>query len=246
MDGGQGETMNTIKRIRMDLRGEDIELISGSAESDSELRDLKDLIRREYQRRGYISADLSDFEDEYDKGSVYFGTYVNGSLLAAARLIESERLPTESLYYKFNPPEALAHCPRHKLREVSRLTVLRRSGDNPIPRHVTSTVMISSLIDYGFGQGFCGGISTIKVSFLRLFNSLNLPALHEINGSELVYPREGILANFFHDENSPAVPVYYLHDESKAIFDGLFRNIMRTGKTLLDDPLQILSYEVLV
>ena len=238
--------MNPIKRITLDLRGEHIKLISGSAESDSELRDTKDLIRREYQRRGYIPAHLSHFEDEYDKGSVYFGTYVNGSLLAAARLIESDKLPTESLYYKFDPPESVTNCPRDKLREVSRLTVLRRSGDNPFPRHFTSTVMISSLIDYGFSQGLYGGISTIKVSFLRLFNRLNLPALHRITGTELVYPHDGILANFFYDESNPAVPVYYLHDESKAIFDGLFRNVIRTGKTLLDEPLDILSYEVLV
>lgn len=238
--------MNTIKRITMDLRGERIKLISGIAEGDSELRDIKDLIRSEYQRRGYIPAHLTSFDDEYDKGSVYFGTYVNGSLLAAARLVESERLPTESLYYKFDPPESITNCPRDRLREVSRLVALRRPGDNPFPRHFTSTVMISSLIDYGFSQGLYGGISTIKVSFLKLFNRLNLPALHRITGAELVYPRDGILANFFYDESHPAVPVYYLHDESKAIFDGLFRNVMRTGKTLLDDPLAILSYEVLV
>ena len=238
--------MDLIKRIELDLRGERIEVITLSAEGGTELRDIKDMIRREYQRRGYILPHLATIDDEYDEHSVYFGTYANDVLLAAARLIESEELPTESLYYKFEMPQPLLNCPRDKLREVSRLTVLKRPGDSPFPRHFTSTVMISSLIDYGFNRGLCGGVSTIKLSFLRLFDSLNLPALHEMDGAELIYPRDGILANFFYNENSPAVPIYYLHDEAKAIFDGLFRNVIRTEKTLLGDPLQILSYEVLV
>jgi hypothetical protein len=45
---------------------------------------------------------------------------------------------------------------------------------------------------------------------------------------------------------NPAVPIYYLHDEAKAIFDGLFHNFMRTGTTLLGEPLKITEYEVLV
>jgi len=238
--------MDLIKRIELDLRGERIEVITLSAEGGTELQEIKDIIRREYQRRGYIPPHLDTFDDEYDKHSIYFGTYVNDALLAAARLIESERLPTESLYYKFDMPQPLVSCPRDKLREVSRLTVLKRPGDNPFPRHFTSTLMISSLIDYGFSRGLCGGVSTIKLSFSRLFDSLNLPALHEITDAELTYPHDGILSNFFYDEKSPAVPIYYLHDEAKTIFDGLFRNVTRTGKTLLGDPLQILSYEVLV
>ena len=238
--------MDLIKRIQLDLNGERIELISLRAEGGTKLREIKDMIRREYQRRGYIRPHFATFDDEYDNNSIYFGTYANDTLLAAARLIESEKLPTESHYYKFEMPQPLLNCPRDRLREVSRLTVLRRPGDNPLPRHFTSTVMISSLIDYGFSQGLCGGISTIKVSFLRLFNMLNLPALHRITGAELTYPHDGILANFFYNESNPAVPIYYLHDESKAIFDGLFRNVTRTGKTLLDEPLDILSYDVLV
>ncbi|MBK5093213.1 MAG: hypothetical protein JJE48_06830, partial [Actinobacteria bacterium] len=190
--------MNPIKLITLDLRGEHIKLISGSAESDSELRDIKDLIRGEYQRRGYIPPHLDTFDDEYDKHSIYFGTYANDVLLAAARIIESEKLPTESLYYRFEMPRRLLNCPRDRLREVSRLTVLKRPGDNPFPRHFTSTVMISSLVDYGFNRGLCGGVSTIKLSFLRLFDSLDLPALHEIADAELIYPRDGILSNFFY------------------------------------------------
>jgi hypothetical protein len=238
--------LDIIKRIRLELHGERVELISVSAEGGNELNEIKDMIRIEYQRRGYIPAHLSSFDDELDKSSIYFGTYANDVLLAAARLIESKELPTESLYYKFDMPQPLVNCTRDKLREVSRLTVLKRPGDNPLPRHFTSTLMISSLIDYGFGRGLCGGVSTIKLSFLRLFDSMNLPALHEITDAELTYPRDGILSNFFYDEKSPAVPIYYLHDEAKAIFDGLFHNVTRTHKTLLGDPLDILSYEVLV
>lgn len=237
--------MEPIKRIQVDLRGERIELLTVSADSGTELREIKDMIKTEYRRRGYLPEYLESFDDEYDAKSKYFGTYANDTLLAAARLIESEKLPTESLYYRFDMPRPLLNCPRDKLREVSRLTALRRPGDNPFPRHFTSTLMISSLIDYGFSRGLCGGVSTIKLSFLKLFDSLNLPALHEITDAELTYPHDGILSNFFYDEKSPAVPVYYLHDEAKTIFDGLFRIVTRTGKTLLGDPLQILSYEVL-
>ncbi len=238
--------MELIKRIRLDLRGERIELDMVSVEGDNESREIKDMIKTEYQRRDYIPGHLTSFDDEYDERSVYFGTYASDTLLAAARLIESEKLPTESIYYKLDTPPPLANCARDKLREVSRLTVLRRPADNPFPRHFISTAMISSLIDYGFGLGLCGGVSTIKLSFLRLFGSLNLPALHEIADAELTYPRDGVLSNFFYNEKSPAVPIYYLHDEAKAIFDGLFQNIIRTGRTLLDEPLEILTYEVLV
>jgi hypothetical protein len=237
--------MEPVKRLEIEFRGEPIELVSGVV-TDDEAGPVKDLVRVEYQRRGYIPADLDAFEDEHEAGSIYFGTYANGTLLAAARLIDSEELPTESVYYDFETPRALASCPRRLLREVSRLAAVKRPGDNPFPRHFVSTTMISALIDYGFKIGLCGGVSTIKRSFLDLFERLDLPVLHEIPGARLVYPREGPFAAFFYQEMDPPVPVYYLHDEAKAIFDGLFRNSVRTGATLLGEPLKIVSYEVVV
>jgi len=216
--------MKPVKRLSIEFRGERIEIVAGLVEKEVELREVKDLIKAEYQRRGYIPADLTTFDDEYDRTSLYFGTYANGTLLAAARLIDSEKLPTESLYYEFNIPRKLSPCSRSLIREVSRLTAIKRPGDNPLPRHFVSTTMISALIDYGFKAGLCGGVSTIKLSFMRLFEHLDLPAWHEIPGARLVYPRGEILSGFFYDDVNPAVPIYYLHDEAKAIFDGLFRN----------------------
>jgi len=238
--------MEPVKRLGIEYRGEHIEIVSGLVAKEGELRDVKDLIKNEYQRRGYIPGDLAIFDDEYDLASIYFGTYANGALLAAARLIDSEELPTESVYYEFETPTQLAPCPREGVREVSRLTAIKRPGDNPLPRHFVSTTMISALIDYGFKAGLCGGVSTIKRSFMQLFEHLDLPALHEIHGARLDYPRGGIMTGFFYDDVNPAVPIYYLHDEAKAIFDGLFHNFMRTGTTLLGEPLKITEYEVLV
>lgn len=237
--------MEPVKVLEVELRGEPIELVSGVV-ADEEAGEVKDLVRTEYQRRRYIPADLEVFEDEYESKSIYFGTYANGTLLAAARLIDAEALPTESVYYEFETPDALAPCPRRLLREVSRLAAVRRPGDNPFPRHFISTTMISALIDYGFKIGLCGGISTIKRSFLDLFERLDLPVLHEIPGARLVYPRDGQFSAFFYQDTNPAVPVYYLHDESKAIFDGLLLNSARTGTTLLGEPLRITSCEVVV
>ncbi len=238
--------MEPVKRLGIEFRGERIELVAGLVENEGRLREVKDLVKVEYQSRGYIPADLTAFDDEYDRTSVYFGTYANGTLLAAARLIDSEKLPTESVYYEFEMPRKLSSCPRVLIREVSRLTAIKRPGDNPLPRHFVSTTMISALIDYGFKAGLCGGVSTIKHSFMKLFERLDLPALHEIPGARLVYPRGEILSGFFYDDVNPAVPIYYLHDEAKAIFDGLFRNSMRTGTTLLGEPLKIYEYEVLL
>ena len=238
--------MTDIKRVVLENRGERVELLSRTPESTSDLQEIKDLIRSEYQRRGYIPQDIVSFEDEYDETSVYFGTYANGDLLAAARIIDSKELPTGSVYYEFPLPKPLEVCSKEQLREVSRLTAIVRPGKNPLPKHVVSSTMISSLIDFGFKENHCGGISTIKVWFLRLFKKLNLPALHEIPDAELIYPRDAVLSDFFYDEHNPAVPVYYLHDEAKAIFDGVFHNIFRIDKTLLDEPLRLVSHEVLL
>jgi hypothetical protein len=238
--------MDLVKRLGIEFRAERIEVTAGSVAGGPKLQELKDMLRVEYQRRGYISADLTSFDDEYDAFSIYFGTYANGVLLAAARLIDSEKLPTESIFYEFETPPEIASCPRRRVREVSRLTAIKRPGDNPLPRHFVSTTMISALIDYGFKKGLCGGVSTIKYSFLKLFERLNLPALHAIEGAKLIYPRGEVLSGFFYEDANPAVPIFYLHDEAKAIFDGLFRNSMRTGATLLGEPLKIDSYEVLV
>jgi hypothetical protein len=240
------EAMEPIKSIVLDHRGERIELLAGISTGPGELNAIKDLIQREYQRRHYIPESLSSFDDQYEDISTYFGTYANQELLAGARIIHSAFLPTARDFYRLDVPAPVQRCPTNKIREVSRLTVLKRPGRNPLPRHLTSTIMISALIDYGFKSGLCGGISTIKVSFLRLFEQLKLYVFHEIPGAELVYPRDGILGGFFYDEENPAVPIYYLHDESKAIFDGLFHSIQRTGKTLLDEPVKVLSYKVLV
>src|SRR5450756_596991 len=85
-----GEHMDLIKRIELDLRGERIEVITLSAEGGTELQEIKDIIRREYQRRGYIPPHLDTFDDEYDKHSIYFGTYVNDALLALSLIHISE------------------------------------------------------------------------------------------------------------------------------------------------------------
>ena len=238
--------MTDIKRVVLENRGERVELLSRIPESATDLQEIKALIRSEYQRRGYIPQDIVSFEDEYDETSVYFGTYANGDLLAAARIIDSEELPTGSVYYRFPLPEPLEACPKDQLREVSRLTAIVKPRRNPLPNHVVSSTMISSLIDFGFKENHCGGISTIKVWFLRLFQRLDLPALHEIPDAELIYPRDAVLSGFFYDEDDPAVPIYYLHDEAKAIFDGIFHNIFRVDKTLLDEPLRLISHEVLI
>ena len=238
--------MTDIKRVVLENRGERVELLSRIPESATDLQEIKDLIRSEYQRRGYIPQDIVSFEDEYDETSVYFGTYANGDLLAAARIIDSEELPTGSVYYRFPLPEPLEACPKDQLKEVSRLTAIVKPRRNPLPNHVVSSTMISSLIDFGFKENHCGGISTIKVWFLRLFQRLDLPALHEITDAELIYPRDAVLSGFFYDEDDPAVPIYYLHDEAKAIFDGIFHNIFRVDKTLLDEPLRLISHEVLI
>lgn len=237
--------MELIKKIVLDHRGERVELLAGIPAQGRQLAGARDLIRREYVRRGYIPADLASFEDEYDDISTYFVTYVNQELLAAARVIDSPMLPTENIYYQLDEPEPIKRCSRERLREVSRLTALKRPGENPLPRHLTSTTMISTLIDYGFAKGLCGGISTIKLDFLRLFEQLKLFVFHEIPGAQLIYPRDEVLSGFFYDSVNPAVPIYYLHDESKAIFDGLFHNMARIGRTLLDEPVNVISYEVL-
>ncbi|MBU4179716.1 MAG: hypothetical protein KJ625_07255, partial [Actinobacteria bacterium] len=75
--------MTDIKRVILENRGERVELLSRTPESTSDLQEIKDLIRSEYQRRGYIPQDIVSFEDQYDETSVYFGTYANGDLLAA-------------------------------------------------------------------------------------------------------------------------------------------------------------------
>ena len=238
--------MEPVNRLSINYRGESIELVSWIIDHGVELQDVKDMIRLEYRRRHHIPAGLESLEDDYETSSTYFGTYANGTLLAASRLIESEKLPTESVYYSFEPPAPLKGYPHRLLREVSRLTAIMRPGDNPFPRHFVSTTMISSLIDYGFKLGLCGGVSTIKISFMRLFERLNLPVLHEIVDARLIYPHNAVLSGFFYDQADPPVPVYYLHDEAKALFDGVLKNSIRTGTTLLGEPLRIISHEVLV
>jgi hypothetical protein len=66
--------MELVKRLGIEFRGERIEITAGLITGGAELRELKDMVRLEYQRRGYISADLASFDDEYDATSLYFGT----------------------------------------------------------------------------------------------------------------------------------------------------------------------------
>jgi len=237
--------MEQIKRIVIELHGEIVEIVSGVCEGE-EKEKIKKFITGEYKRRGYIPGHINTLEDEFDAGSVYFQTLANSVPIAAARLIEANPLPTQSIFYRMDVPWPLRRFPPKSLREVSRLTASRRPGQNPLPRHLASTAMISAIVDYGFKMGFCGGMSTIKLSFLHLFNRLKLPALHEIKGAKLIYPPDGILAGFFYDEEKPPVPIYYLQDEAKAIFDGLWRSIERTGKTLFEEEAKLLDHEVLI
>ena len=79
--------MIEIKKIVLNLRGEQVELLTKLAESSSEEAEIKEMIIKEYQSRGYIPINLASFEDQHEEQSVYFGTYCNGLLLAAARMV---------------------------------------------------------------------------------------------------------------------------------------------------------------
>ncbi|MBI2639763.1 MAG: hypothetical protein HYW90_02635 [Candidatus Sungbacteria bacterium] len=176
---------------------------------------------RVYKKAGYYPEGLERDEDEYDQDAVFFvGRLASVDLakrviVGSARLIRG-RLDSEFLFpaqkaHDFELPLAVQAISPEARAEVGRLVSERPEGV-AMGRLTTALGLIHAILEYSKKEGLKCGLSTIKQ---RLFGALEFAGIsfHEIPFQKIIYPKDGVIADYYYRHGDPSVPVYYLWDE---------------------------------
>lgn len=114
--------------------------------------------------------------------------------------------------HRFGLPQVVQEIPAAQRAEVGRL-VSEKPASLPIGRLAITFGLMQALADYARSHDLHCGLATIKLRLLRALKGAGLP-LHEISFDRVIYPKDGIVAGYFHRHPDPAVPVYWLAEET--------------------------------
>jgi hypothetical protein len=175
---------------------------------------------RVYQRKGYYRDGLRVDRDRWDRQAVYFLALLrdeeNGRvLLGSARLVVGEsvpgfKFPTEEAF-EMELPGAIRESSIRERAEVSRVVAEATHGV-VIGGLLTPLGLLQAMTEYARPQGIRCGLAGIKQRLLRALRGMGV-RLHEIHPAQLIYPIDGPLSGYCHQDSDPVVPVYWLTDE---------------------------------
>lgn len=192
----------------------------GLADCSQEITDVFRIRFEEYSRRGYINTSFFPNrleKDEYDENpnTVYFITKIDDRVIGCIRLIKDDILPTEK-FFVFAEPELMRNIPKGRRAELSRFIIVPPDRDKKIflPRNLIMLFMIKTLVKYGVENGLDGGYVFLKSSLSKKFAKIMLP-IHRIEVFKLLYPETGFMYPYFHQEDDPVAPFFYVTSEVK-------------------------------
>lgn len=192
---------------------------------------------RVYKKAGYYPEGLERDEDEYDKDAVFFvGRLASADpakrvIVGSARLIKGRRDPDfvfpAQKAHDFELPLAVQAIPPEGRAEVGRLVSERPEGV-AMGRLTTALGLIHAVLEYSQREGLRCGLSTIKQ---RLFGALEYAGIsfHEIPFRQVIYPKDGVIADYYYRHDDPSVPVYYLWEEIAPEIRAAVQKLNRNG-----------------
>ncbi len=120
------------------------------------------------------------------------------------------RFPAEEAF-EFELPAAIRETTVSERVEVTRVVAEAVQGI-VIGGLLTPLGLIQAIAQYVSPLGIRCGLAVIKQRFLRALQGLGV-RLHEIEPARLIYPKDGLVAGYYHHHPDPVVPVYWRIDE---------------------------------
>jgi len=184
-----------------------VSLKVGYPETKEELDAMFRLRAEVYRKEGYVTAENDKDEYDLDNKCVYFIAKLNDKLVGTGRLVIDDPLPTE-LYFDFKEPEEIAHIPRNKRGEISRLIGVAK-GLN----HLVSLSLIEAIIEWAKENDFLGGYAFMQRYIVQFLNEMTFP-IHIIEPYTLKNIEGPFYAYLDRSEGSEVLPIYYIRDEA--------------------------------
>ena len=200
----------------------------GVPDSTQEFQEMHQLRYVVYSSRGYIDSNLfptQQEKDDYDLSGKcsYFIAKVDNKIVGTVRLIKDQFLPTEKECFSFKEPLDIKTIPREDRAEIGRLIVARNDNNKFLPRNIVMLFLIKCLTDFGLNNRIDGGYAFIKQKLDSKLKKLKIP-IHEIENYRQIYQQEGILYNYFCQENDRVIPIYFLTKEIGKYIDEVLDN----------------------
>lgn len=208
----------------------------GEATAETEVNDIYHLRYAVYSKKEYIDKykykDNTE-KDIYDEKGLcrYFIAKIDGRLIGAIRIIISDPLPTETSF-SFVEPEVISNIPRSKRAELGRFIIIPPDRNNGVylPRGLVMLFLLDTLSSFGFKNNILGGYAFIKKSLEYKMEKRGLP-FRKIPIYHQIYPRDGVLYNYFTQKEDPVIPIYFTtkdfldYSESKIRSSSIFKKI---------------------
>ncbi len=209
--------MDVKNTLNLKIGGENKTIYFGIVSNEEEKEQVFKLRFDVYSKKGYIipenfpSKKESDYYDENNL-STYFAAKMDGKVVALARVIKDNVLPTEK-YFDFPEPQKMKKINKEDRRELGRLIVSPVSVNGEyMPRHIIMLFLFKTLLDWANENNIKGGYAFIKSKLYNKLNKLKIP-FWEIKYSSRNIPRGDILFNYFNNEEDPVIPIYFLVGE---------------------------------
>jgi N-acyl-L-homoserine lactone synthetase len=216
--------MKELMVISLKLNHEWKKIHFGIPDRAEELEEMYKFRYSNYLKHDYIEENAGHRDiDEYDNGrSTYFIARIDNRIIGTVRMIKDEFLPTEKDCFEFKEPAALKDISRNNRAELGRLIIEKYKENVFFPRHLILLGLINCIATYVKHKDFGGGYAFIKNSLKVKLDKLKFP-FHTIKPFKQIYS-QGVLKNYFSNQQDRVYPIYYLSDEVAMYLNGFFKN----------------------
>ncbi|HYD90211.1 MAG TPA: acyl-homoserine-lactone synthase, partial [Flavobacterium sp.] len=206
--------MKILRELQLKVNGNKRVLYFGMPDTEDELNQMYTLRYKVYAKYDYI--DTAKFEkpidiDKLDKdGScIYFITKLDDTVIGSVRLIQTENLPINTTCFKFDEPSDMAKLTWRERGEIGRLVVRPYNKEERLPRNIILLFLIDSLVTYSRENNIKAVYAFVTAVLKGKLQRLNIP-INYIEDYEQIYPVDGTLYKYFHQEHNPILPVYFV------------------------------------
>lgn len=217
-------------------KNNDISVFFGEADNEEEKNEIYRLRYSVYSKKKYIDENRYSNMSESDvidgaSDTVHFIAVVKHKnytkVIGYIRLIKNDVLPTQR-YFIFSEPEEMKKISKYRKFEIGRFVIIPPDKKNNfyLPRGLVRLFLLHTIAEYASTAGLEGGYAFIKKTLDQKLKKNNFP-IHYIHNYILNYPRDGILYNYFNQNDDPVFPIYFFTNEVK-----LFTNRKLNNKFL--------------
>jgi len=209
--------MKALSELQVSMKGKPTLILFGVPDTDAEREEMFRLRFRVYRDRRYINPErFSDGLDcdryDMEEKCAYLVAVVKGHIVGSVRLIIDTVLPTEAECFRFQEPEAIRKVPREHRGEIGRLVIVPYRDDQYLPRNLVMLFLMHVLLVVGHERDIRGGYAFIKKKLQVKLEKLKIP-FHTITPFTQVYPKDGVLSRYFHQNDDPVIPIYFIRSE---------------------------------